>query len=1711
MRKLLGFSLLVITLLIGIPDFSIADPLDNWHWRNPLPQGNTLNGIVYGNGTFVAVGDYGTTLTSPDGVSWTVRTSGTSNLLYGVAYGNGTFVAVGGGTILTSPDGVSWTLRISGTSNDLFGAAYGNSIFVAVGENGTLLTSPDGMIWTERASGTSNHLYGVAYGNGTFVAIGYGVLLTSPDGVSWTGRTSGSPSPLSGVAYGNGTFVAVGGGGIIVTSPDGVSWTVRASGTSGYLSGVAYGNGTFVAVSDVGPILTSPDGVSWTLRTSGLSYGLSAVAYGNGTFVAVSGLGPIVTSPDGVSWTLRTSGTSNDLFGAAYGNSIFVAVGENGTLLTSPDGMIWTERASGTSNLLYGVAYGNGTFVAVGGGGIIVTSPDGVSLTVRASGTSGYLYGVAYGNGTFVAVGDVGPILTSPDGVSWTLRTSGLSYGLSAVAYGNGTFVAVSGLGPIVTSPDGVSWTLRTSGPFSIGLLGVAYGNGTFVTVGQGTISRNRCILTSPDGVSWTIRTSGTSSDLHGIVYGNGTFVAVGQGGTILTSLDGVTWTKRTPWTSNYLYGVTYAYGTFVAVGSNGTILQSDPVITDIPHIYVNPASLNFEEVIVGNTSDKQVTVRNDGNANLIVGTITSPSLPFSKIVDDCSGQTFAPGASCTVTYRFSPTSAGTFSSNSNIPSNDPDNNPVTVSLNGVGTTSAIGVIDLPQTGQTKCYNASGTEIPCSGTGQDGESQAGVEWPDPRFTVSGDCVTDNLTGLIWTKNGNLPNGTRTWQGALDYVASINSGSGLCGHKDWRLPNFNELESLINSGEAFTANWLNSQGFSNVQSYYYWSSTTFAYFEETVYPWVVRMWDGSVDYGAKSSSFYVWPVRSGQLNNPDPLYPANVWKTGQTTSYSSGDDGDLEKGVSWPVPRFTDHGDETITDNLTGLMWTKNANLAGAPKFWQEALDYVKSINSGAGLGGYHDWCLPNRKELFSLIDRSRNSPALPSGHPFQNVQSVFYWSSTTYAFSTGIAWFVGMWGGGVFYSGKYSDYFYVWPVRSGQGPLGYPDISVTPNPVPFGNVNVGGTSDQTVTIKNDGNANLVVGTITQPSQPFSKIQDNCSGQTIAPNSICTVIYRFAPTTSGNFSSNSNIPSNDPDENPAIVSLNGVGVVETVSIPNILTGPVSGTTGVSYSYSTGGSTSSLGHSVEYQFDWKGDGSELSPWGPAAQLKTWTVAGTYNVKARARCATHTSVISGWTSGLTVTISAGVIGTATRDLPDCYTPSVPLSVTITVTPSATTFVFGVYQVEETPPNGWTVSDINENGQWDNINNSIKWSFFDKNNRTLTYKTTPPSGETGTKTFSGRVIFGEFGEYVVTIGGDSTIEKCPPETVSIPNVPSGPTSGTTGISYSYTTGGSTSSYGHSVEYQFDWKGDGSDLSPWGSATQSKTWATPGTYNVRARARCATDTSVVSGWSSGLSTVISSSTASVHCDFNSDGKTDILWRNKSTGQNVVWFMDGTTYSNYAWLLEVTDLNWQIVGTGDFNGDGKTDVLWRNTSTGQNVVWLMDGVNYGGYAWLLEVADLSWEIVGIGDFNGDGKIDILWRNKGTGQNVVWFMDGATMSNWSWILPEVPDTNWQIVGTGDFNGDGKTDILWRNKATGQNVVWFMDGVAYGSYAWLLEVTDLNWEIVGTGDFNGDGKTDILWRNKSTGQNVVWLMNGTALSSYTWLPDVPDTNWEIVGPK
>jgi len=569
----------------------VQDYLDDWQWRNPLPQGNPLNSVASGNGTFVTVGASGMILTSPDRVRWTIRTSGVTTWLDGVTYANGSFVAVGqSGTVLTSTDGVNWTSRSVGTSHWLKSIIFADGSFVAVGSGGSILTSPDGVNWTSRSSGSTQWLRGVTYGNGSFVAVGGSstnayTILTSTDGVNWTIRADGAAGYfLHSVAYGNSGFVAVGFFGAILTSPNGVSWTSRSSGTTRSLLEVTYANSSFVAVGLGGTVLTSPDGVSWTSRTSGTTIQLNGITYANSSFVAVGHAGTILTSTDGVSWTKRSSGTFTDsLYSVIFGNGRFVAVGGFDDvvrqILTSADGVSWTSHNSGTTQTLFGVAYGNGRFVAVGDQGTILTSTVGVSWIIRSSGTTKMIRGITYDNGNFVAVGRDGTILTSPDGVSWTSRISGTTDHLNSVTFGNGSFVAVGGGGTILTSPDGMSWTIRTSGATQF-LGGVTYGYGVFVAVGG--VFNVGTILTSPDGVNWTSRSSGTTNPLWSVTYGNGSFVASGGIGTILSSPDGMNWISRTTGVDGFLIGVAYGNGSFVTVGSYGAILQCSSKIAEL-------------------------------------------------------------------------------------------------------------------------------------------------------------------------------------------------------------------------------------------------------------------------------------------------------------------------------------------------------------------------------------------------------------------------------------------------------------------------------------------------------------------------------------------------------------------------------------------------------------------------------------------------------------------------------------------------------------------------------------------------------------------------------------------------------------------------------------------------------------------------------------------------------------------------------------------------------------------------------------------------------------------------------------------------------------------------------------------------------------------------------------------------------------------------
>ena len=145
-------------------------------------------------------------------------------------------------------------------------------------------------------------------------------------------------------------------------------------------------------------------------------------------------------------------------------------------------------------------------------------------------------------------------------------------------------------------------------------------------------------------------------------------------------------------------------------------------------------------------------------------------------------------------------------------------------------------------------------------------------------------------------------------------------------------------------------------------------------------------------------------------------------------------------------------------------------------------------------------------------------------------------------------------------------------------------------------------------------------------------------------------------------------------------------------------------------------------------------------------------------------------------------------------------------------------------------------------------------------------------------------------------------------------------------------------------------------------------------------------------------------------------------------------------------------------------------------------------------------------FDMDFKADLLWRSQGSGQNAIWFMNGVAASG-QFITP-VADPGWRIVGRESFDGDGKTDILWRH-TNGQNALWFMDGAtAKASSGFIPAVADPNWKVAAVGDLDGDGNADILWRHATTGQPAIWFMRALEIKWSLSLPAL-GLGWQIAG--
>ena len=285
---------------------------------------------------------------------------------------------------------------------------------------------------------------------------------------------------------------------------------------------------------------------------------------------------------------------------------------------------------------------------------------------------------------------------------------------------------------------------------------------------------------------------------------------------------------------------------------------------------------------------------------------------------------------------------------------------------------------NLPETGVDLCYDGS-AEIACPDPGEPFYGQDAQYVSNPMsFTDHGDgTVTDNITGLMWQQEDD--DISKTWYEANDYCEALT----LAGHTDWRLPDEYELQAIVDYGRWNPA--IDTTYFPGTNPIYYWSSSPYASYDGDA--WGVFFDFGYVFHFNKFSHLYVRCVR----------------------------------GEESPEQSFTDHGDGTVTDNMTGLMWQQEDD--DVARNWESALAYCEELD----LAGYADWRLPDAKELISIVDNTTYNPAIDTTY-FHGTDVAYYWASSTNPACIFFAWSVFFYYGFVDYVNK-NYHLYVVCVR----------------------------------------------------------------------------------------------------------------------------------------------------------------------------------------------------------------------------------------------------------------------------------------------------------------------------------------------------------------------------------------------------------------------------------------------------------------------------------------------------------------------------------------------------------------------------------------------------------------------------------------------------------------------------------------------------------
>ena len=253
--------------------------------------------------------------------------------------------------------------------------------------------------------------------------------------------------------------------------------------------------------------------------------------------------------------------------------------------------------------------------------------------------------------------------------------------------------------------------------------------------------------------------------------------------------------------------------------------------------------------------------------------------------------------------------------------------------------------------------------------------------------------------------------------------------------------------------------------------------------------------------------------------------------------------------------------------------------------------------------------------------------------------------------------------------------------------------------------------------------------------------------------------------------------------------------------------------------------------------------------------------------------------------------------------------------------------------------------------------------------------------------------------------------------------------------------------------------------------------------------------------------------DYNGGGFANLVWEQQSSNIVEIQLTTGNSTLGGGVIQNTPfDAAWSVVGTGDFNGDGKADLVYQRPSDGLVEIQLLNGnTAIGGGAVTNSPFDASWNVVAVGDFNGDGKADLVYQRQSDGLVEVQLLNGNTAIGGGVIANNPFGRDWKIITTGDFNGDGKSDLVWQNQATGLVELQFLDGnTAVGGGTIANNAFGPGWNVVGAGDFLGNGFDDLVYQRQSDGLVEIQFLNGNALVGGGPIANSPfGPGWQVVG--